>query len=167
MCIRDRALSDADLLEKIRRSKKGPDFEALWSGQTAGHGEDHSAADLALANILSFWTNGDAARMDRLFRQSSLMREKWDKPHYADAVSYTHLDVYKRQMPMGAPTAKRPWKKRLRICRMAIAERLPTGETARNPARNPPRPAHRSPNDRPFTSNPAVSLGWPTKRNAT
>ena len=89
------ALSDADLLEKIRRSKKGPDFEALWSGQTAGHGEDHSAADLALANILSFWTNGDAARMDRLFRQSSLMREKWDKPHYADGRTYGQATLEK------------------------------------------------------------------------
>jgi putative DNA primase/helicase len=29
--------------------------------------------------MLAFWTGGDAQRMDRLFRCSGLMREKWDR----------------------------------------------------------------------------------------
>lgn len=29
--------------------------------------------------MLAFWTNRDAGRMDRLFRSSGLMREKWDR----------------------------------------------------------------------------------------
>jgi primase-polymerase (primpol)-like protein len=37
---------------------------------------------------LAFWTGGDAARMDRLFRQSGLMRAKWDEVHFADGATY-------------------------------------------------------------------------------
>ncbi|MBL8247994.1 MAG: DUF927 domain-containing protein, partial [Candidatus Competibacter sp.] len=43
------------------------------------HNGDHSAADLALLNLLAFWTGKDTARMDQLFRQSGLMRPKWDE----------------------------------------------------------------------------------------
>lgn len=71
-------LDDAALLDKARRAKNGADFERLWSGDTSGHGGDDSAADLALCNLLAFWTAGDSDRMDRLFRQSGLMRAKWD-----------------------------------------------------------------------------------------
>src|SRR6185369_1853678 len=42
------------------------------------YADDRSAADLALCNLLAFWTGRDATRMDRLFRGSGLMREKWD-----------------------------------------------------------------------------------------
>jgi primase-polymerase (primpol)-like protein len=30
-----------------------------------------------LYGLLAFWTNRDAERMDRLFRRSALMRQKW------------------------------------------------------------------------------------------
>ena len=71
-------LDDAALLDKARSAKNGAEFTALWSGDTSGHGGDDSAADLALCSLLAFWTGGDAARVDRLFRQSGLMRPKWD-----------------------------------------------------------------------------------------
>lgn len=49
-------------------------------------GFDHSSADAALFAHLAFWTGRDQARMDRLFRQSALMREKYDKrPDYRTA----------------------------------------------------------------------------------
>jgi primase-polymerase (primpol)-like protein len=38
---------------------------------------DHSAADSALLAHLAFWTGRDMPRMDRLFRRSALMREKY------------------------------------------------------------------------------------------
>ena len=75
------SLDDTALLDKARNAANGAVFEALWSGDLSGHGGDHSSADLALLNVLAFWTGGDAARMDRLFRQSGLMREKWDVVH--------------------------------------------------------------------------------------
>jgi putative DNA primase/helicase len=71
-------LDDAALLDKARSAKNGTDFERLWSGDTSGHGGDDSAADLALCSLLAFWTGNDADRIDRLFRQSGLMRPKWD-----------------------------------------------------------------------------------------
>lgn len=42
-------------------------------------GFDHSSADAALMSHLAFWTGRDMARMDRLFRRSALMRDKYDK----------------------------------------------------------------------------------------
>lgn len=74
-------LDDAALLSKARAAKNGTDFDRLWSGDTSGHGGDDSAADLALCNLLAFWTDGDADRIDRLFRQSGLMRPKWNHLH--------------------------------------------------------------------------------------
>lgn len=47
---------------------------------------DLSSADMALMMHLAFWTGKDAARMDRLFRMSGLMREKYStRPEYATA----------------------------------------------------------------------------------
>lgn len=34
---------------------------------------------MALVSMLAFWTGGDKEQMDRLFRQSGLMRAKWDE----------------------------------------------------------------------------------------
>ncbi len=73
-------LDDMALVEKIKRSKGGDTFRYLWDGQFVGFYKSHSEADQALCNILAWWTNRDAERMDRLFRQSGLMREKWDRP---------------------------------------------------------------------------------------
>ncbi|MCX6544418.1 MAG: DUF3987 domain-containing protein [Acidobacteria bacterium] len=82
------SLGDAELLDKARRASNGSKFSALWAGDISGHAS-HSEADLALCNLLAFWTNWDAGQMDRLFRQSGLMRDKWDTRHgeqaYGDA----------------------------------------------------------------------------------
>jgi hypothetical protein len=40
---------------------------------------DHSSADAALMAHLAFWTGKDMPRMDRLFRRSALMREKYER----------------------------------------------------------------------------------------
>lgn len=72
-------LDDLALIERAKRSKSGTQFAALWSGDVTGY-KSASEADIALCNALAFWTNKDAARIDRLFRQSGLMREKWDRP---------------------------------------------------------------------------------------
>lgn len=46
---------------------------------------DASSADAALCQHLAFWTGCDCERIDRLFRESSLMREKWDaRPDYRE-----------------------------------------------------------------------------------
>jgi len=78
-------LDDAAVLARARAASNGAKFSALYDrGDLGGHGGDHSAADLALANHLVYWTDGDADQVDRLFRGSALFRDKWDEIHYAD-----------------------------------------------------------------------------------
>jgi hypothetical protein len=74
-------LDDRQLIDMAHRAKNGSKFAGLWQGDTSPYDGDDSAADQALCNLLAFWTGRDAARMDRLFRQSNLMRDKWDERH--------------------------------------------------------------------------------------
>ena len=71
-------LSDYDLLEKMFSSRRGGEIRALFNGDISGYGSQ-SEADLALCSHLVYWTQGDFSRVDSLFRQSGLMRDKWDK----------------------------------------------------------------------------------------
>ena len=71
-------MSDHELLDRAMNAKNGALFTALWNGDCSGY-PSHSEADQALCNLLAFWTGRDAARMDTLFRQSGLMREKWKR----------------------------------------------------------------------------------------
>jgi primase-polymerase (primpol)-like protein len=48
---------------------------------------------MALCCLLAFWTGGDSARIDDLFRQSGLYRGKWDEVHYADGATYGEKTV--------------------------------------------------------------------------
>ena len=72
-------LDDAALFDRILASKQGDTFRRLWAGDKSAYNGDESAADLALCNLLAFWTGKDPQRMDRLFRQSGLFRDKWDR----------------------------------------------------------------------------------------
>jgi putative DNA primase/helicase len=69
-------LDDAAIVRKAREADNGAKFAALWSGDTSAYDDDESRADMALVAILAFWTQ-DADQLDRLFRASGLMREKW------------------------------------------------------------------------------------------
>ena len=75
----DTALSDYKVIEKASRSRKGASFSALMSGDTSAYGGDQSRADQALCNILAFWCGGNPEQIDRIFRRSALMRDKWDE----------------------------------------------------------------------------------------
>lgn len=55
----------------------------FFPSATAGAPYDASAADVALVSQLAFWCGKNAARIDRLFRRSGLMRDKWsDRQDY-------------------------------------------------------------------------------------
>lgn len=70
-------LTDSEILAKAMQSAE---FAALWAGDLTSAGGDHSSADYSLAGKLMFWTGRDIEQADRLFRQSGLMRDKWDRP---------------------------------------------------------------------------------------
>jgi primase-polymerase (primpol)-like protein len=72
-------LNDRELLERMFRSRNGNVLAALWHGNFEGF-PSQSEADIRLVSALVFWTGRDPARVDYLFRQSGLMREKWDSP---------------------------------------------------------------------------------------
>ena len=71
-------LSDEEVLKRANAAKNCEDFKKLWSGEIPKD-KSHSEADLALCSHLAFWCGKDLTQMDRLFRQSSLYREKWDR----------------------------------------------------------------------------------------
>lgn len=69
--------ADHDIVERARRASNGAKFDSLMRGDLSDYGDDHSAADAALCAILAFWTR-DREQIDRIFRTSGLMRDKWD-----------------------------------------------------------------------------------------
>ncbi len=80
------ARSDETVLHKALAAKNGDNFKryyhgdtSLWEGKGARH-RSQSEADFTLVLLLLYWTNGDTTQVDRLFRQSGLMRDKWDRP---------------------------------------------------------------------------------------
>ncbi len=72
-------LSDKDLLDIISRSKTGAEFDLLFQGDMSAYENDHSRADMALCQKLAFWTGKNSEQIDRIFRQSALMRPKWNE----------------------------------------------------------------------------------------
>lgn len=73
-------LSDDEVISKAFNSSAK--FRALFNGDIAEYNDDHSSADLALCNILAFWTGRDADAIDRVFRKSALFRDKWLRDDY-------------------------------------------------------------------------------------
>jgi putative DNA primase/helicase len=78
--------TDEEVLEKASSAKNGANFRryyegdySLFEGKGARH-RSHSEADFTLVLLLLYWTNNDTSQVDRLFRRSGLMREKWDRP---------------------------------------------------------------------------------------
>jgi putative DNA primase/helicase len=85
-------VGDEDLLALAKQAKNGEKFSRLWSGDTSDYAGDDSRADLALCSLLAFWTDGDTERMDHLFRQSGLMRDKWNRDDYRERTFNRVLD---------------------------------------------------------------------------
>ena len=97
------SLTDNELWEKMFSSQHGREIRALYFGDMSSYGDDHSRADLALCNHLAYWTGGDIWRMDALFRQSGLMRAKWDERHGAQTYGAMTLEVALRTANVYVP----------------------------------------------------------------
>lgn len=80
-------LSVAEIIKRAENSAKtGTRFTMFMKGGWEQFYASHSEADMAFANDLAFWTGRDFHKMDTIFRNSSLMREKFDEKH--GAVTY-------------------------------------------------------------------------------
>ncbi len=73
-------MSDEDLIARAKSAKNGSLFQRLYAGDITGYGSA-SEADSALCCILAFWTQS-LNQIDRIFRQSKLYREKWEREDY-------------------------------------------------------------------------------------
>jgi len=71
-------LADSEIIAKAQAARNGAKFDRLWRGDLTGY-DTPSEATAALLNHLCFWCGRDPERIDRLFRQSGLMRPKWDR----------------------------------------------------------------------------------------
>ncbi len=87
--------SDDELIKRALRSQSTAaafggraSFADLWTANIDAlsrcypdpvRAYDASSADAALAQHLSFWTGANCERIDRIMRQSALVRDKWDR----------------------------------------------------------------------------------------
>ncbi len=71
-------LSDEEIIRRAGKARGGDRFKKLWAGDTTDYAS-HSEADLALCCMLTDLTGPVPDRIDQLFRQSGLMRDKWDE----------------------------------------------------------------------------------------
>lgn len=67
----------------IRKASEHGRFKTLYDGHWKVLYQSQSEADIALCQILAFWTNCSEEVIDRIFRSSGLNREKWEsRPDY-------------------------------------------------------------------------------------
>jgi putative DNA primase/helicase len=86
------SLSDEEVLRLANRAANGDKFRRLWTGDNSGHDDDDSRADCALCTMLAFYTR-DRHQIDRLFRQSALLRDKWDEKRGAKTYGERTIDT--------------------------------------------------------------------------
>lgn len=95
-------LSDEELIEVILNSEKGNIFYKYYhDGDISMNGNDQSSADMSFCNMLAFWCNGNKDQMDRIFRNSALMREKWDEYRGEKTYGQITLDAACRNVTNG------------------------------------------------------------------
>lgn len=76
---KDLTLADLSIIKKMKR-KKSEIFKKLWEGDFSDDFPSQSEADFHMCRLLASETQNAADRIDRIFRQSGLFREKWDEP---------------------------------------------------------------------------------------
>lgn len=79
------SFTDDEVVARALASPQADKFIRLVRGDLSDYGGDHSRADQALVCILAYWCQGDMEQVDRMFRQSGLMRDKWKSASYRRA----------------------------------------------------------------------------------
>lgn len=132
---------DLSLIERAKHSRKGAQFAVLWAGDITGY-KSASEADIALCNALAFWTGKDAARMDRLFRQSGLFRrDKWDRHQSGSTYgAITIQNAIDSTRSTYRPREQREKERRRKPAAQDFAPAAPSGSTPPVPACPPAAP---------------------------
>lgn len=90
----ERTYDDNPLVDKMLESQSGDKILRLFKGDWGDY-PSQSEADQALCNHLAFWTRNNEGQIDRIFRTSGLMRDKWDKKHFGDGRTYGQATIEK------------------------------------------------------------------------
>ena len=85
-------LSVSEIINRMLTSAKGQRDKLFMQGGWEKLYTSHSEADLAFANDLAFWTGKNFQKMDTIFRNSSLMRDKWDEKRGATTYGIATLN---------------------------------------------------------------------------
>ncbi len=72
-------LTDEQVIQHACKSESGDKFRELYNGNWEEMYESQSDADMAFVSMLCFWCGNVEEQIDRIFRSSSLMRDKWDR----------------------------------------------------------------------------------------
>lgn len=75
------SMDDESILSIAQQAANRDKFQSLFAGQYEQYGSQ-SEADQALCNMLAFYTQ-EPEQIDRLFRRSGLMRDKWEREDYS------------------------------------------------------------------------------------
>lgn len=93
--------NDNDVIARIRRSKKAPEFDALFSGK--GLSGNASEDDAKLANMLAFFTDCDSAQCLRIMKQSGSYRPTKADSYYEHTINKA-IDTLVTRPSFGAKT---------------------------------------------------------------
>ena len=84
-------LNDDQVIAHASNAENGEKFKALYEGRWEEGYDSQSDADMALVSMLAFWCGNVEEQIDRLFRASGLMRDKWDR-HTGEA-TYGQISI--------------------------------------------------------------------------
>lgn len=104
-----RSGTDNEVIERIRKSKRGAEFDAIYSGK--GYTGNKSVDDMKLANILAFFTNCDEAQCLRIMRDSGSYRPDKSDDYYMHTIGKAVDTLFARPMQgatAGAEASKNP-----------------------------------------------------------
>lgn len=103
-------LSESEIISRAESSQAGRRFKSFMDGGWEENYTSQSEADLAFANDLAFWTGRDFSKMDSIFRQSSLMRDKWDEKHGKTTYGVATLNKAINETPNTLKPKRQPLK---------------------------------------------------------
>jgi AAA domain len=104
-------VTDEMIVAKLCNCGSGKSLR-LWDGSTEGY-PSRSEAHLALIGSIAFWTGPDRERINRIFEQSKLRDERWDRDEYRertiDKALEKRVDFYRWPAPEQTEARKFGW----------------------------------------------------------
>lgn len=72
-------LTDEQVIEHASKAANGNVFMDYYKGDWQKYFDNQSDADMAFVAMLAFWCGNVEEQIDRIFRSSGMMRDKWDR----------------------------------------------------------------------------------------